>query len=239
MSTIKEFYDNCSHRYEEFEAVALVERDKYPLLYAIRNRERELLSKAKGKKVFYFATGSGADVVHLVTLGAKVVTLDFSIEMINRTVERLKREGIGYRLLRDTEELTAEFADDFFDDNEDSVLILLADVHKARFPQDYFDYTFCYCTLPLLGDKAIEVLRDLLRISKNGAVSVYLKEKLSDLHNYYVDFGFNSEVKDDVISLAGGFAYTAISPSEMTETIKVHKELEVLEVGLGNIYVWK
>jgi len=238
MSTIKEFYDNHSFKYEEFEAEALTNKDKYPLLYTIRNRERELLSKGKDKKVFYFATGSGSDIVHLTKMGAKVVTLDFSIEMINRTCDRLKKEDIGYSLLKDKTELTPKFMDDFFENNKGHVLILLADTHDIKFPQDYFDYIFCYCTLPLLSDKTMETLKELLRISKNGAVSVYDKDKLPILHQYYIDFGFNSQIINRTIYLEGGFEYYAIPSSEVKETIEKEKKLEIIEIGIGKIYLW-
>lgn len=237
MSNVKEFYDKHSYKYEEFEAEALINSEKYPLLYDIRNKERNLLDKARGKKVFYFATGSGSDIAYLAKIGAKIVTLDFSIEMINRTIDRLKEENVTFELLQNRTGFTKEFIDNFFDSGK-QVLILLADINDIVLPENYFDYTFCYCTLPLLQKNWHNVLKKMISISKNGAVSVYLKEKIAFLHQYYTDFGFDSQVEDRTIFLKGGFAYYCIPPEEIIKSIEEEKKLEIIDVGLGKIYIW-
>jgi len=238
MSSIQEFYNTHAARYEEFEGEALQKRETYPLLYDIRHEERRLLERGEGKRVFSFATGSGQDVASLAKSGAKVVTLDFSFEMIKRTCERLRKEGIGFMIGKNISYLTREFLDTFFEKNPRTVLILLGNIQDISLPKDYFDYTFCYCTLPLLGREAIHTLKKLLFTSKNGAVSVYDKEKLPVLHTYYTEFGFNSAVSGRVLSLEGGFEYSAIPPADMKQIMEQEKHLEIVESGLGKIYLW-
>ena len=241
MPTVKDFYDNHSHQYEEFETAALRESGKFPLLFEIRSRERELLDRAKEKKVFYFATGSGSDISHLAgNLGAKVVTLDFSQEMIRRTEDRLTREGIGYETLEDGETLTAHDLDAFFNSNPTKVLILKADIQGVKLPDQYFDDCFCYCTLPLLGSESIPVLKQLTKTASQGAVSVYDKDKLLILNGYYTEFGFKSKAEGHTITLEGGFEYTHIPTSKMEKALRdVQKNTEIIQVGLGKIYNWK
>lgn len=239
MPSIRNFYDNHSEMYEQFEAAALVEAEKYPLLFSIRQKERRLLDVSQGKKVFYFATGSGSDIAYLASLSARVVTVDFSREMIRRTQERLERTGIS-SLLKDTiSMLTSEDLERFFTDHPDSVFIVHRDIASLTLPDNYFDYCFCYCTLPLLGDAALSILKRLVTTAQHGAVSVYDCDKLPVLQNYYRNFGFRSEVFGDTISLEGGFRYTAIPPEQMRTTVeKQNKLLTVISVGLGNIYCW-
>ncbi|MBU2100894.1 class I SAM-dependent methyltransferase [Candidatus Micrarchaeota archaeon] len=238
MSSVKEFYNNHSFKYEQFEAQALTNKEKYPLLFQIRTKERQLLEKGFNKKVFYFATGSGSDIVHLNKSGAKIVTLDFSIEMINRTIDRMKKEGVAYKLLKNQNHLTEEFINNFFEQNPNDVLVIFADIKQLKLPKNYFDYCFCYCTLPLLEDAWQEVLLKMLFSSKNGAVSVYLKERISHLKDYYIDFGFNSNIAGRTICLEGGFVYYCIPPEKIIEVIEKEKSLEIIDSGLGKIYFW-
>lgn len=238
MLTVRDFYDTHSKKYEQFEAAALAEAEEYPLLFAIRQKERELLAAAQRKKVFYFATGSGSDVAYLNSLHARVFTLDFSREMIRRTQERLDSSGILYSLDVTVSKLTSEDLDSFFIDHPTSVFIVQADIGSLTLPNDYFDYCFCYCTLPLLGDAALSTLQRLMATAKNGAVSVYDKDKLPILQRYYQDFGFSSEVHDDAITLEGGFKYTAIPSEYIKNTIAEQRRLNIISVGLGNIYCW-
>lgn len=236
MEHIKSFYDRYSYPYEEFEAVALNDAVRFPLLYQIRNKERLLLNLAANKRVVYFATGSGHDISHLAKLNAKVLTLDFSIEMINRTKDRLQRHSIPFIFENNKTSLSQAYLDTALDKSR--VLILNNDIFDLNLPKDYFDYTFCYCTLPLLGTKWQQGLSILLGTAKNGAVSVYEVEKLADLHKYYTQFGFQSRVNDRTIYLDGGFSYYAIPPEEIMQHIERSKRLEVETIGLGKIYRW-
>ncbi len=236
MPSIKEFYDKHSYPYEKFEAVALHDADRFPLLHAIRNRERALLDRAANKKVLYFATGSGHDISHLAEIGAQIVTMDFSMEMINRTMDRLRRKQIPFKFEPEKVDFSAESLDNTLANNK--ILILNKDIFELKLPKDYFDYAFCYCTLPLLEDKWQRGLSMLLDTAKNGAVSVYEVEKLTELHKYYTEFGFTSTIKDRTIHLEGGFAYYAIPPHEVIKHIERLKKLEVTTIGLGKIYQW-
>lgn len=236
MDNIKSFYDHHSYPYEEFEEAALNDADRFPLLYKIRNKERSLLNLAADKRVLYFATGSGHDISHLAKINAKVLTLDFSIEMINRTKDRLLRHSIPFIFENDKTSLSQAYLDDALDKN--GVLILNNDIFDLNLPNDYFDYAFCYCTLPLLGTKWQQGLSILLGTAKSGAVSVYKVEKLADLHKYYTQFGFQSHVEDRTIYLDGGFSYYAIPPEEIIQHIEQTKKLEVETIGLGRIYKW-
>ncbi len=204
MPNVRDFYNNHSEMYEQFEAAALVEAEKYPLLFAIRQKERTLLDAAQGKKVLYFATGSGSDIEYLASLNARVVTVDFSREMIRRTQERLEIAGISSSFKDTVSMLTSEDLDRFFTDHLDSVFIIHRDIASLTLPDDYFDYCFCYCTLPLLGRTSLQILQGLLATAQHGAVSVYDRDKLPILQNYYRDFGFRSDVLGDTITLEGG-----------------------------------
>jgi ubiquinone/menaquinone biosynthesis C-methylase UbiE len=236
MNGVKDFYDHHSEKYEKFETEALLNYEKYPLLFAIRNRERGLLSNASGKKVLYFATGSGSDILHLTKLGAKIVTIDFSLEMINRTMARFKKENVDFELLKN-QPLTKQTLDEFFTGKK-QVLILHADINQASFPRDYFDYCFCYCTLPHLGEEIEETLKKLVTAAKNGAVSVYEKESLPELSNYYNSVGFKSEASDRTIKIQGGFVYHCTPPETVKKIIQSQRKLEIIHIGLGNIFNW-
>lgn len=237
MVKIGDFYNNNAGKYEEFENQALINHEKYPLLFAIRNRERSFVSKAVKKKVLYFATGGGNDVLHLANLGNKVVTVDFSIGMINKATKKLDDAGVKFDLVKGEKHLTKVFLDEFFS-NGKQVLIINADINEVNFPENYFDHAFCYCTLPHMGKDFEPTLKKLLLSSKNGAVSVYEKENLPHLENYYNDYGLNSHIEDRTIRIEGGFAYYVIPPGEIKEVIEKYKKLEVVHVGLGNIFVW-
>lgn len=238
MQEVKNFYDKNSERYEEFEAEALLNYGKYPLLFAIRNRERNLVSKAVKKKVLFFAAGSGYDILHLANLGNKIVTIDFSMGMIDKTMKRLEKADVEFELLNEGKELTEEFLNDFFADEKKQVMIINADISKISFPEDYFDYAFCYCTLPHLGKSIENTLKKLLSSSKNGAVSVYEKENLPYLSSYYNDFGFKAKVEDRTITIQDGFLYYCIPPEEVKRIIEEKRKLEIVHIGLGNIFVW-
>jgi len=237
MQEVKNFYDNNSEKYGKFEEEALINYEKYPLLFAIRNRERKLLDNGARKKVLYFATGSGSDILYLSRMGAKIVTIDFSLEMINRTINRLKKEGTSFELFKERKELTKDFLDKFFEGGK-QVMIIHADINKVTFPEDYFDYAFCYCTLPHLGDEIEETLKKLLSASKKGVVSIYEKENLPELNKYYNDFGFESGIEDRTIKIKGGFIYYCIPLKEIKKIIEEKRNLEIIHIGLGNIFIW-
>ena len=82
MENVKTFYDKNAHKANSFEEEILRNKERFPLLYALRKKEQELLKKGANKKVFYFASGSGSHVLELAKLKAKIVTLHFSIELI-------------------------------------------------------------------------------------------------------------------------------------------------------------
>lgn len=241
MESVQDFYDAHAERYEEFERVALAEEERFPLLHQIRRKERALITRLvlPGDKVFYFATGSGNDIVHLAgDLEARVVTLDFSECMISKAMKQLEDRRLLYVIDDVPEYIDARKLNKFFKRNPDYVILLKGDIMNTWLPPDYFDFCFCYCTLPLLGDASVSTLHKLSISAKSGAVSVYDAEKLPTLAEYYRAFGFEPTVVGRTIRLEGGFEYTSIPEEVMRETLSPHRSLEVISVGLGKIYQW-
>ena len=236
---IKGFYNSNAKKVNLFEDEITGNPSKFPLLHELRKSEHGLLEKGAGKKVLYFAAGSGQHILQLMKLGAEVVTLDFSEEMISLTCDRLRREGMTFKVVSGVTDVKSEYLDAFFKENPNTVLILLADIRGAEFPRDYFDWQFCYCTLPLLGRAEIQkVLERMLSWSKNGAVSIYDIEKLPILDQYYRDFGYNTHITGQTIAIEGGFEYYCISNQETTRIIQRQKKLSIHETGIARIYIW-
>ncbi len=240
MESVKTFYDKNAHKANSFEEEILRNKERFPQLYALRKKEQELLKEGTNKKVFYFAGGSGSHVLELAKLKAKIVTLDFSLAMINKTCEKLTKKGIGFKVVKETSKLTEEDIDSYFKENQKNVLIIMGDIKEVELPLNYFDWTFCYCTLSLIEKHSrLQVLKKLLSISKNGVISIYNKDKLPILEKYYQEFGFKAKIKKDTISIEGGFEYQCIPSFQIKQLIKPKRSLEIIQVDLGKIYVWR
>ncbi|MFH1663256.1 MAG: class I SAM-dependent methyltransferase [archaeon] len=236
MNKIKEFYNKNPKSYDLFESRI----NEFPLLKELREKENNLLKHGAGKKVFYFATGSGFHITQLAKAGAKVFTLDFSEEMIKIACKKLEKEGIEFEVLRGVSSFSKQFLDEKAGKNPKKLLIAVTDMRKVSLPKNYFDYVFCYCTLPLVGKKNIEsILKKMLEWSRNGAVSIYRKESLPKLKEYYNKAGFNSWINGESIFIEGGFEYYCANPKEIKGIIEENKKLETIETGLGIIYLWK
>lgn len=231
------FYEKNADQYVAFER--LIEKDpkKFPLLVKLRQREQDLLRQCRGHKTFYFATGSGTNALTLVRSGAHVVTLDFSAAMISKAKDWFDEKGVTYRIISHNY-FSQDTLDNHLESEPNKVLVINGDFRETTFPDGYFDDVFCYCTLPLLGERWEESLGKLLSISKSGAVSVYDYEQRETLREYYARAGFNSYVEGKIVFKEGGFAYECLDPEKMKALICPKKKLVIEQVGLGKIYRW-
>lgn len=235
MPSVIDFYNQHSEQYRAFEIQIESEPQRFPLLYALREKEKELLkSVPKNSVVLYAAGGTGINPAILAKAGAAVTTVELAPEMVKLICQTLKQEGIGYQLIEET--TRPDFQIPISQPSE--VTIVIDDLRKLQIPRDQFERVYSYCTLPLLGGDWKHVLKNMVESVPWGVVSVYDPQHKQILAQYYEAAGFRTKINGNTIYKEGGFEYSFLDQNKVAPIIESRRNLKIVSAGIGKLLLW-
>lgn len=163
-----------------------------------------------GSKLIDIGCGPGEHIASILDKHCEITAVDFVQEMIDVAKQKVGRE----------------------------VEFLCEDIMNLSFPEDYFDYGICYCTLPNQIDYE-KVFDRISYFCKNLIISVYAWHARVAVKDFYSLNGLHPRLneKEKLIQLDEGMRYVFISEEVVKKMYRKNGyDLNIFEQDFGSIY---